>query len=52
MLTIIIFSRRLGGDPLKTRGFARGGEDLLIPGRLGYPLIVYFNTAGYFRKVK
>ena len=39
------------GSP-KTRGFARGAEDLLIPGRLGCPLIVYFDTAGYFRKVK
>jgi hypothetical protein len=29
------------GTP-KTRGFARGAEDLLIPGRLGCPLIVYF----------
>ena len=35
------------GTP-KTRGFARGAEDLLIPGRLGCPLIVYFNTAGIF----
>ena len=35
------------GTP-KTRGFARGAEDLLIPGRLGCPLIVYFNTAGLF----
>jgi hypothetical protein len=25
------------GDP-QTRGFARGAEDLLIPGRLGCPL--------------
>ena len=44
---------RLGGDP-KTRGFARGAEDLLIPGRLGGVLIVYFNNTatGDFRKVK
>ena len=35
------------GTP-KTRGFARGAEDLLIPGRLGCPLIVYSNTAGLF----
>jgi len=40
-----------GEGTTKTRGFARGDEDLLIPGRLGCPLIVYFfiNTAGYFR---
>ena len=38
----------------QTRGFARGAEDLLIPGRLGGVLIVYFNNTatGDFRKVK